>query len=136
MQEYRRFDFRFGRLHRLAGAPFGIGPGRAWVDVDARPEARHLFIRFGVWSLRTPLSNVEDAVASGPYSLPKVIGPPRLSFVDKGITFATNDRAGVCISFRTPVRGIDPLGLLRHPAATVTVADVEGLMDTLTIARL
>src|SRR5437899_1162718 len=54
MQEYRRFDFRFGRLHRLAGAPFGIGPGRAWVDVDARPEARHLFIRFGVWSLRTP----------------------------------------------------------------------------------
>ena len=136
MQEYRRFEFRFGRIHRLVAAPFGIVPQLAWVEVDARPEAGHLFVRFGPWSLRTPLANVADAVVTGPYSLPKVIGPPRLSFVDKGITFATNDRAGVCISFRTPVRGVDPLGFLRHPAATVTVADVEGLMDTLTIARL
>ena len=135
MQEYRRFDFRFGRLHRLAGAAFGIVPQRAWVEVDARPEAGSFFVRFGAWSLRTPLSNIADAVATGPYSLPKVIGPPRLSFVDKGITFATNDRAGVCVCFRTPVRGIDPMGVLRHPGATVTVADVEGLIDSLTIAR-
>jgi hypothetical protein len=135
MQEYRRFEFRFGRLHRLAAAPFGIVPQRAWVEVDARPEADHLLVRFGAWSLRTPLANVADAVVTGPYSLPKVIGPPRLSFVDRGITFATNDRAGVCVSFRTPVRGIDPVGLLRHPGATVTVADVQGLIDTLMMAR-
>jgi hypothetical protein len=33
----------------------------------------------------------------------------------------------VLISFSAPVRGLDPLGLVRHRELTVTVADVEGL---------
>jgi len=29
------------------------------------------------------------------------------------------------------VRGLDPLGIVRHPELTVTVADVDGLADLL-----
>jgi len=55
----------------------------------------------------------------------KVAGPPRLSLADRGITFATTTRAGACIRFREPVPAALPTALLRHPAATVTVAEPE-----------
>ena len=38
---------------------------------------------------------------------------------------------GLCIRFDRPVPGIEPLGLLRHPAVTVTVADCDGLAEAL-----
>jgi hypothetical protein len=50
-----------------------------------------------------------------------------LAITDRGLTFASNGRRGVRITFRTPVRGLDPLGIIRHPELTVTVADVDGL---------
>ena len=53
----------------------------------------------------------------------KVLGPPHLSFTDRGVTFATNRDLGLCIRFHEPVPAIAPFGLLRHPGATVTVAD-------------
>jgi len=37
----------------------------------------------------------------------------------------------VCLEFHEPVTGIDPLGLIRHPGLTVTVADPEGLAAAL-----
>ena len=46
------------------------------------------------------------------------VGP---SLADRGVTFATNSRRGLCVSFVEPVHGIEPTGVLRHPAATVTV---------------
>ncbi len=69
--------------------------------------------------------------ATGDYSWPKVIGPAHLSLRDGGLTFASNPDAGVCISFHEPIPGIEPLGLLRHPSLTVTVADVAGLVELL-----
>ena len=54
-------------------------------------------------------------------------GPAHLSFADRGLTFATNDVAGVCFTFREPVTGIDPLGTVRHPGLTVTVAAPQDL---------
>ncbi|MDQ4031696.1 MAG: hypothetical protein M3332_05280 [Actinomycetota bacterium] len=44
---------------------------------------------------------------------------------------ATNGARGLCITFREPVRGIEPTGILRHPAVTVTVADSQGLAAVL-----
>ena len=38
---------------------------------------------------------------------------------------------GVLVSFRKPVRGLDPLGVLRHPELTVTVSEVERLAELL-----
>jgi hypothetical protein len=37
----------------------------------------------------------------------------------------------VLISFRTPVRGLDPLGVVHHPELTVTVAEVDELAELL-----
>lgn len=90
-----------------------------------------LIARFGPWSVETPLDNVLSAAVSGPYRPANVIGPPRVSLADGGLSFATNLRQGVCIRFYDPVRGIEPSGRVRHPSLTVTVADCEALMKQL-----
>ena len=126
-----RFPFRFDWRYRLAGLPLGITPGRALVTVDRRGSSGVLEARFGLWTLRTPLSNVVGTSVTGPFSLPKTIGPPHISLSDRGLTFATCPDVGLCITFAHPVAAIEPLGVLRHPALTVTVADVHGLSEVL-----
>lgn len=116
-----RFPFAFDPRFRAAALPFGIFPSRAWVEVDGD----RLRARFGLARIETPLTNITCVEVTGPYSWPKVVGGPRLSFADGGITFATNAREGVCVCFQTPVRA--GLPGLRHPGLTVTVADTEGL---------
>ena len=86
-----------------------------------------LHVRFGPWSLRTPLDNVRDMTETGPYRWWKVAGPARISLADGGVTFPTNTRRGLCIRFAEPVAAGLPHGLLRHPGATVTVADPGAL---------
>jgi hypothetical protein len=95
--------------------------------VGCEVSERTLDVRFGPWRLSTPLENVSDVAVTGPYALWKTAGPARLAVTDRGLTFATNGVRGVRISFRRPVRGIEPLGVIRHPELTVTVADVEAL---------
>lgn len=125
-----RFEFRFTRPYRLAALPFGVTPRTAYVEVIQRadPELR---VRFGPWSLRTPMSNVASAQRTGPYSFVRTAGPAHLSFTDRGVTFATNGDSGVCVQLHVPVRGIDPTGTIRHPGVTMTVADVAGLLAAL-----
>ena len=93
--------------------------------------AGRLVVRFGPWVVRTNVDNVTGATVTGPYKRWKVVGPARLSFVHRGLTFATSTGPGLCICFRTPVAGIGPVGLVRHRALTVTVDDVEGLRSIL-----
>jgi hypothetical protein len=121
------FSFRFATPYRLAGLPFGITPATAAVQV----HDGELAIRFGPWRVRTALANVADTVVTGPFGFIKTAGPARLSFADRGLTMATNGARGLCITFREPVRGIEPTGILRHPAVTVTVADCQGLAAVL-----
>ena len=122
-----RFTFAFAAPHRAVSFLFGVTPGTAWVEVDDR----ELRCRFGPWRLATPRANVAGTEATGPYSVPKTIGPAHLSLADRGLTFSTNARRGLCIRFREPAAGIEPTGRLRHPALTVTVADVDGLAAAL-----
>ena len=126
------FRFRFDLVHRLAAAPFLVSPSTTSVVIDRARGA--LVARFGPWKVETSLTNVEYATTTGPYHPVKTIGPPHVSLSDRGLTFATNDREGLCIQFRVPVRGLDPLGVVRHPAITVTVNDVDGLRAALTRA--
>jgi hypothetical protein len=83
-----RFDFAFAPAYRRLAWPLGVNPDTAWVEVrdDEVFEAR-----FGFWRAR-------------------------LAITDRGLTFATNGKRGVLILFETPVRGLDPLGILRHPS--------------------
>lgn len=101
-----------GAALRLLGAH--RGRSGVWVDDDV------LDITFGPWRLTTPLDNIARADVDGPYSGWRALGP-RLSLADRGLTFGTTTTAGACITFRDPVPGIEPTGLLLHPSVTVTV---------------
>ncbi|MUH51039.1 MAG: hypothetical protein F2789_07485 [Actinobacteria bacterium] len=87
--------------------------------------------RYGPWVVHTSLDNIAEVAVTGPYKLWKVIGPPRMSAADGGLTFATNAERGVCIRFRHPVPGIEPTGRVRHSGLTVTVDNPEGLVAAL-----
>jgi hypothetical protein len=116
------FAFRFTPAYRAAALPFRVTPGRAWAAVaDGQLE-----VRFGLWRVRTPLAEV-----TGPYAFLKTAGPARLAVTDRGLTFATNRWRGVCLRFRTPITGIEPLGLIRHPTLTLTLADIDGFLRAL-----
>jgi hypothetical protein len=123
-----RFYVRFDWRHRLAAAVFGVTQGNAFVELTPDSNGGSLHASFGFWQLKTPLRNVAAVERSGSYSILKTIGPARLSFSDRGITFAGNDEAGVCIRFAHPVPAIDPLGLVLHPGLTVTVEDGDALV--------
>lgn len=121
------FPFRFDPAYRRLARLFGVTPERAWVELSDTDFEAH----FGPWRVRTPLSNIASAEATGPYSFLKTAGPARLGVTDRGLTFATNGDRGVCVTFHSPVRGIDRAGRIRHPELTVTVLDVDGLVAAL-----
>jgi hypothetical protein len=110
---YADFAVPFPWLRRVLGSRSGL-------ELDAAG----LRVRFGPWLVETPLSNLAGAEATGPYSVFRSFGV-RLSLADRGLTFGTTARGGVCLRFREPVAGIDPWGRIRHPGLTVTVAEPE-----------
>ena len=122
-----RYDFRFAPAYRLAALPFGITPWTAYVEVDDLA----LRVRYGLWSLRTTRANVRSVQRTGPFAFIKTAGPPHLSFTDRGVSFATNGDEGLCVQFHTPVPGIDPTGRIKHPGATMTVDNLDGLLAAL-----
>ena len=122
MTTSERFSFAFAPGYRVPALTFGITPATAYAEL--RPD--QLAVRFGPWSLSTPLANVAEATIIGGFTWVKTAGPPRLSLADRGVSFATNGERGVCVRFHEPVRVLDPTGrLLRHPGATLTVARVD-----------
>jgi hypothetical protein len=128
----QRFHFAFTPQYRLAALTFGVTPSTAWVELDARDFKA----RFGPWRLGTPIANIKHVAITGPYRFVKTAGPARLAITDRGLTFATNGDRGVLMSFHTPVRGLDPLGLIHHPELTVTVAEVDEFATLLEALRL
>jgi hypothetical protein len=123
----RHFEFRFaGAVGAAARVVVGHRHPAGVVLTDTT-----FTVRFGPWLLHTPIDNIAGASVSGPYRWWRVIGPARLSFADRGLTFATNDERGVCVQFVQPVAGMEFTGTLRHPGLTVTVADVHGLVAAL-----
>lgn len=122
-----RFPFAFDPTYRRLSRAFGVTPASAWVEVGGGL----LVARFGPWRVTTPLTNVTGANVTGPYAFMKTAGPARLAITDRGLTFATNGHRGVRIDFRTPVPGLDPLRLIKHPELTVTVQDYDRLATLL-----
>jgi hypothetical protein len=121
------FEFSFDPAYRLAALPFGVAPRRAWAAVA---EGR-LEVRFGLWHVTTRLENIAGSEVTGPYAFLKTAGPARLAITDRGLTFATNGRRGVCLRFHAPITGLDPFGLIRHPELTLTLADIPGFIRAL-----
>ena len=123
----QRFPFEFDARYRWPARLFGVHPGSA----EAVVTGERLLITFGPWRVESAISNIDGVEISGPYTILKTIGSAHLSFDDRGLTFATNPRQGVCVSFREPVRGLDPFGVIRHPGVTVTVADPRAFASAL-----
>lgn len=115
-----RVDRRFLPVLALAG----LRPRADAVTLDDG----QLTAAFGWFRLRTELSNVTGAHITRGYRWWRAVGP-RLSFADDGLTFGTNDRAGVCIHFRDKVPTLFRPG--GHSALTVTVEDLDGLVAAL-----
>ncbi|MEP7090404.1 MAG: hypothetical protein ABI776_09885 [Nocardioidaceae bacterium] len=122
-----RYAFAFAPSYRLPALCFGITPSRAWVEVTAGEVVVH----FGPWRLRSGLANIDSVRRTGGFGFLKTAGPPHLSFADRGVSFATNGDAGVCLTFQQPVAGIDPTRRILHPGATLTLADPEAFLAEL-----
>ena len=121
----RRFPYAVDyRFLPLWGA-FGVRPGKDGVELT---EDGRLRASFGLLHLETALDNVDGAHITRGYRWWTAVGA-RMSFVDDGLTFGTNRDAGVCIHFREKV----PSAMRRsgHSALTVTVADLDGLVEAL-----
>jgi hypothetical protein len=117
-----QFEFEFEPGFRPVLMAMGVVPRTALVTVsDDRFVAR-----FGPWVCETDRSNISGVEVSGPYRWYRAIGP-RLSLVDRGLTFGSTTAGGVCVKFREPVKGLAPAGPLRHPGLTVTVKEPDRL---------
>ncbi len=121
-----QFEFEFDPQFRPFLALIGVTSGTA----HATLTADRLVARFGPWTCDTPIGNVRDVCRTGPYHWYKVIGP-RGSFVDRGLTFGTTTSGGVCVLLREPVPGLAPVGPLRHPGLTFTLAEPERFVSSL-----
>lgn len=121
------FEFSFEGRYRLPALAFGVTPATARVVVDED----EFLVRFGPWLLRTQRANIAGTQVSGGYAFHRTAGPAHLSLTDRGVTFATNSRRGLCIAFHDAVPAIEPTGVLRHPGATVTVTDPDALAAVL-----
>ena len=120
-----QFEMAFDPRFRLPLATLGVTPATAHVTVTAD----RLVACFGPWTCRTTPANVRAVNVTGPYRWYRAIGP-RLSLADHGLTFGTTPARGVCLLLREPVPGINPLGVIRHPGLTLTVADPERFAAT------
>ena len=121
------FPFAFTAPYRAAALVFGVTPN----TTSVRVEEDELRVRFGPWSMRTPIANIAGSELTGGFAFFKTAGPPHLSFSDRGVTFATNGDRALCVRFHQPVPAIDPTRTLKHPGATLTVADPDGLARAL-----
>lgn len=122
-----RYAFDFEPRYEIAARLFGITAANSQIDVSDGT----LRARFGPWHVETPLRNIRAVSESGPYGFLKTAGPAHLSFSDRGLTFASNGRAGVCIEFAEPITGIDPFGRIKHPNLTLTPRDPAALVAEL-----
>jgi hypothetical protein len=121
-----RFPFAFDFPLAAPLAAVGVVPATAHVDVGDG----WFTVRFGPWRLRTPVANVGAMHVTGPYRAYRALGT-HVSLADRGVTFGTNTRQGLCVEFFEPVPAALPGGLLRHPGATVTVREPERLREEL-----
>jgi hypothetical protein len=104
--------------------PFGLHPATDGVTLTLD----RFVAKFGFLKIETSTNNIDGAHITTNYRWWTAAGARR-SFVDDGLTFGTNARAGVCVHFREPVAS--PLRRQGHSALTVTVADLDGLVARL-----
>ena len=109
------FDFVFDSRYAPLLKAGRITPARASLRLDDD----ELHVRFGIFTLTTPRSNIAGASLTGPHQPLKAIGV-RMSLSDRGLTFGTSVERTVCMLFHSPVRA-RPFDIASHPGLTVSV---------------
>ena len=110
--------------------PIRIGPRSRWIVrlFTATPATAHadlgdeLFIRFGRFRFRTPMTNVAKYRIEGPFIWIKAIGVRR-SLRGGDVSFCGSAHGGVRIDLVEPV----PWGPFHVPAVWVGADDLDGL---------
>ncbi len=116
----RYFPYRFDRRWKVLFATLRVTES----DGVTVTDDGMLRATYGRATVETPLSNVDHTRVTGPHRWYTAVGL-RLSFADDGITFGTNHHRGLCIEFVERVPRV--IGIRRHSALWVSVADPEGL---------
>ena len=117
------FPYRLDSRYKLLLRPLGVGKNDGvTLDDDT------FVATFGRKRLETSMGNITGAHATRDYSWWKAIGM-RLSFADDGLTFGTATHGGVCVHFDERVHRV--IGPKDHSALTVTVDDLDGLVDAI-----
>ena len=124
MTDERFFPYDCDERFQLFWWPAGLRPDRDGVTVSDD----NFVATYGRFRLTTPRANVAGAHITRGYRWWTAVGM-RLSLADDGVTFGTNANAGVCVHFHDRVRPV--IGPRRHSALTVTVADLDGLVEVL-----
>lgn len=119
------FGYEIDKRYLPVMLPFLLRPSKDGVRLT---DNGSLIATFGLFRVGTPLANVSGAHVTRNYRWWTAVGV-RLSRADDGLTFGTNNRAGVCVHFAEKVPS--PLRRSGHSALTVTVADLEGLVTAL-----
>ena len=83
---------------------------------------------YGRKRVETPVANIDHTEVSGDHRWYTAVGI-RLSFADDGLTFGTNNRAGLCVAFVERVPRV--IGFRDHSALWVSVAEPEALAEAL-----
>jgi hypothetical protein len=111
-----RLDKRWSPLFLVLGVNDKDG-----VTITAKGE---LVATFGRFKVKTTLKNVDHTEITGPHRWYTAVGL-RLSLTDDSITFGTNHRKGLSISFVHKIPRV--IGFRKHSTLWVSVADPEGL---------
>jgi hypothetical protein len=121
----RRFKYAVDNRYLPLLLLFGFRNSKDGVTLTAEGDVA---VTFGFLSMRTRIDNIDNVHITRDYRWWTAVGARR-SFVDDGLTFGTNKRAGVCIHLHKKV----PSALSRrgHSALTVTVEDLDGLVEAL-----
>ncbi len=121
----RTFPYAIDNWYLPVILPFGLRRNHDGVTLD---DDGTFGATFGFFAVTTGLDNITGAHITRNYRWWTAVGV-RASMADDGLTFGTNRRAGVCIHFAEKV----PSRMSRsgHSALTVTVKDLEGLVEAL-----
>jgi len=122
------FPFQIDARWRLLLAPFRLRSS----DGVTLTDDGYFYASFGRWVVKTPLDNIDHTEVSGPHRWYTAVGL-RLSAVDTGLTFGTNNRRGICVGFVERIPRV--FGLKDHAALWVSVADPDGLAEAILAQR-
>jgi len=118
------FPYRFDRRYSALWRPLGVRDGSDGVTLTDSDFTAS----FGRKTLTTPIANITGAHATHGYQWWKAVGM-RLSLADDGLTFGTSTHGGVCVHFDARVKKV--IGPRDHSALTVTVDDLDGLVEAI-----